>query len=668
MGFTIDIDTGGTFTDGFFAHGAQFRTVKTPTTPHDLTLCFLECIKSGAAAFGVPVQALLAQAEVVRFSNTIGTNCIINRDGAQVGLILSAGSESLAPTSDDDGKSPLVLPELVGGIEEAAGRAAPDSEKVVTIAQDLIDRGARCLVIAFDGADLDPANERAARAAIKREYPREYLGSVPVFLSSDLTGRSGYQEAIHTAVINAYIHGKLARLLYKAGEDLRRRGHAGQLLIGHNNGSVARIAKTKAINTYNSGPAAGLLGAREIGALYGASVVLSADMGGTSFDVGYVRDGQPSYSLRPDVEGFRCNLPMLAIRAVGAGGGSIAAVVDGSLRVGPNSAGALPGPVCFGLGGSEPTVTDANVLLGLLDPDYFLGGGKRLDAAKARAAVAQRIAEPLGISAEEAAWRIVSTIEETMAAALADSCREAGAGDDALLVVYGGGGPLHACRVATKAGIRRIVITPFSAVFSAYSSSLMDIGHLYHQRVSVPLRPQGDFAAIEAALAELGGRAKRDMRGEGISADALHLAAELVIEARRTGAEVKLATTPDFYRDEATLEALVRAAGASLSQDPEDDLVITSIGICASAPVAHYRLQPVLKVDHAVKRKGSRPVYLGTEGWADVPLYDRGGLGHGHTLQGPALVESDQTTVFVPSGWNLTVDRFNDLLLERTAP
>lgn len=669
MGFTIDIDTGGTFTDGFFTSGNDFRTVKTPTTPHNLTICFLECVKAGAAAFDIPVEEMLNDTDVVRFSNTIGTNCIINRDGSKIGLLLTRGHEGLAPTTDPDGKVPLVEPDMIIGVDEAIGGLAPDAVKVVQAAQELIDRGARCLVIAFADSEADPANERAARQAIKQEYPREYLGSVPVFLASDISSRSGYQERVHTAVINAYIHGKLARLLYRAGEDLRRTGFPGQLLIGHNNGAVARVPKTRAINTYNSGPAAGLLGAREIGALYGAEAVLSADMGGTSFDLGYVRRGEPSYSLRPDVEGFRCILPMLAIRAVGAGGGSIAYVVDGQLQVGPNSAGALPGPACFDRGGTEPTVTDANVVLGLLDPNYFLGGTSRLNVEKARAAIDRAVAAPLGISVEDAAWRIITQIEKTMGDALGEIRTQAKADRDALLVVYGGGGPLHSCNVAAQAGVDRIVITPFSAVFSAYSSSLMDIGHLYHHRADVKLRPLDDIAPIEAILADLKIRAEKDMRGEGVDPADLHWMVEVIVESSSSAKEAKLVTTPDFCRDHHALEALTQAAAAELSHDPACDLVITSLGLCATAPVAHYRLQPVPQATNALStsRKGIRRLYMGPKGWCDVEVYDRAFLGHGHNLNGPAFVESIQTTVFVPQDWRLSIDRFNNIVVERAA-
>jgi len=360
---------------------------------------------------------------------------------------------------------------------------------------------------------------------------------------------------------------------------------------------------------------------------------------------------------------------MLAIRAVGAGGGSIAGVVDGKLQVGPNSAGALPGPACFDRGGTEPTVTDANVVLGLLDPNYFLGGAAQLDAEKARAAIERHVAQPLGISIEDAAWRVVGMIENTMGTALADIRAQAKAGDDALLVVYGGGGPLHSCSVAAQAGINRIVITPFSAVFSAYSSSLMDIGHLYHHRADVKLRPVGDLNAVEPILAALKLRAESDMRGEGVDPGELHWAVELIIESIATGDEIKLLTTPDFHRDHKALESLTQAAAAELSHDPACDLVITSLGLCATAPVAHYRLQPVPLATHALStsRKGMRRLYMGPQGWNNVEVYDRARLGHGHNLSGPAFVESAQTTVFVPQDWTLSIDRFNNIVVERTA-
>ena len=374
MGYTIDIDTGGTFTDGFIGFDDRVETVKVPTTPHDLTVCFLECINAGAARFGVTVEDLLYETDIIRFSNTIGTNTIIQRDGSPLGFLVTAGNEDLAPTHQNDNKSPLVSADMVLGIEEQVDRSgklvkSPDEKTIMAAAQELIDRGASCLVVALTHSEYNPENEHLLRKTVKKEYPRDFLGSVPVFLSSDISRRSGTAERINAALLNAYIHAKLTRLLYKAGEDLRQKLYRKNLFIVHNNGAVARVAKTRAINTYNSGPAAGLLGAQLIGSLYEVTDLISADMGGTSFDLAYVRNGQPSYTLKPDVEGFKVNVPMMDIRTLGAGGGSIASIANGKLMVGPQSAGALPGPVCFDLGGTEPTVTDADLILGILDPE-----------------------------------------------------------------------------------------------------------------------------------------------------------------------------------------------------------------------------------------------------------------------------------------------------------
>jgi N-methylhydantoinase A/acetophenone carboxylase len=674
MGYTIDIDTGGTFTDCFLygsgSGSGGVRTVKVPTTPHDLTVCFLNSIKAGAQAFGLSTEDLLYETEIIRFSSTIGTNTIIQRDGAKVGLLLTRGAERLAPTIDAEGRPPLVAPEMVIGLAEAvdaAGgvREAPEPPAVLEAAQLLIDRGARCLVVALENAHCQAANERAVREIIKREYPRDYLGSVPVFLSSDLTTRPGYGLRINTAVLNAYIHGKHARLLYKAGEDLRRLGYRRTLFIGHNTGTVARVAKTRAINTYNSGPAAGLLGAREIGRLYGKQNVIATDMGGTSFDIGCVSAGQPGFTLEPDVEGFRCNLPMMAIRALGAGGGSIARVEQGLLRVGPESAGAAPGPACFGLGGSAPTLTDANLVLGILDPGYFLGGAMPLDAARAHAAIEKHVAVPLGLGVQDAAVRIREAVEAAVGREVGEACRALPDAADALMIAYGGAGAIHACAIAGHAGLGRIIVTPYSAVSSAFGSSLLDAGHLYYRRIDAPLRSEIAAERLVTALAAMRGDAERDMRGEGFGTAAVRF--ELQLYVRRTGGEEIVLSLPARRAPTpADLAQAATEANTRFGADADAELVLTSAGLLASAAVPHYGLARVPRApgDAATARKGARAVYLGAAQPArEVAVYARERLGHGHKLGGPVIVESDQTTLFVPPLWRLEIDRFDNAVL-----
>lgn len=671
MGFTIDIDTGGTFTDGFIAHGGEVRTVKVPTTPHDLTRCFIDCIEAGAQAFGRDIAAFLHETEIVRFSNTIGTNTIIQRNGAKIGLIVTAGQEHLAPTGDAEGKTPLVAPDMVIGIGEETdadgiSRRAPDRSAVLDAVQTLVDRGARGLVVAFDRSNLNPENERQVRAVVHAEYPRDYLGSVSTFLASDISARSGARARVNAAVLNAYIHSKLARLLYKAGEELRQRGYRGTLFIGHNNGAVARVAKTRAINTYNSGPTGGLFGAQAVGRLYGADTLISTDMGGTSFDIGYVKDGQPSYALRPEVEGFACNLPMMAIDALGAGGGSIAQVVDGQLQVGPQSAGALPGPACFGLGGTQATVTDANLVLGILDAGYFLGGGMKLDLEKAREAIDKAVAQPLGIAIEEAADAVRRTVEQAMGRAVGAVADRLGRPAGLPVIAYGGAGAIHAADIADVAGVERVIITPFSAVSSAFGSSLMDVGHIYYRRVEQAADTPEALLGAAPLVEAMGREGARDMRGEGFDADRIEASVQLFWSNAAGDAEFVTTAPAAAVSDEAQAsqawgEARERMNGHGVPH-------LASIAYVASAKVPHFQWDehPVASQPVEAAKRGERGIFLGSGvGRVTAPVYERHKMANGHRVHGPALVESAQTTILVPPGWSLSIDRYDNAVMER---
>ena len=657
----------------------RVEMVKVPTTPHDLTVCFLECIKAGADRFGVPVEDLLYETEIIRFSNTIGTNTIIQRDGSKVGLLVTAGRETCAPTKSLDAKTPLINPEMVLGLdEEVSSRGevlkTPDNRVALSCAQELIDRGARCLVIAFANSEFNPENEQLLRRIIKHEYPRDFLGSVPVFLSSDISRRSGEVERINAAVLNAYIHAKLVRLLYKAGEDLRQRLYQKSLFIVHNNGAVARVAKTRAINTYNSGPSAGLLGARLIAQRYGISDLISADMGGTSFDIGYVQSGQVTLSLNPDVEGFGVNVPMLAIRAIGAGGGSIATVENNILQVGPQSAGALPGPVCFDLGGAEPTVTDADLILGILDPAFFLGGTMKLNREKAQTVMEEKIARPLGLSVQEAAGRVKNSIDQAMGSGIKKLKEQIWqGGGDPPLVVYGGAGPAHCCDIADVAGIGKIIITPFSPVFSAFASSSMDVGHLYSRRVDLLLENREGLRVLNRHVAAMQEEALRDMRGEGFSPDQVSSELDLLVQSGSGGPEVQLTTETDFFNHPSKIETATKRACTLLNQfgitDPKD-LVLTTVSLRVRALVPHYESveQPSTSKNLQGMQKGIRTVFLnGTRDGCDVTVYEGNSLEHGHHIPGPALIETEHTTLLVASGWTARVDQFTNTILEKVS-
>lgn len=671
MGYTLDIDTGGTFTDGFVVCDGEARIVKVPTTPHDLTICFLETITAAADAFQVSVEDFLYDADIIRFSNTIGTNTIIQRDGSKIGLLVSKGMAKLSPTQDDTGKSSLVDADMVIELDEQTDKMGnvvqgPDAPQVLRAVQVLIDQGARGIVVSLENSHLNAANEQAVRRIIKAEYPRDYLGSVSVFLCADISAREGLVARLNSAVLNAYIHAKLARLLYKAGEDLRQKGYRKTLFIGHNNASVARVAKTRAINTYNSGPAAGLLGAREIGALYGYDNLISTDMGGTSYDIGYVRGGQASYALEPDVEGFACNLPMMAIKALGTGGGSIAYMENDVLKVGPQSAGALPGPACFNLGGAKPTVTDANLVLGVLDPDFFLGGSMKLDVEKARDVIRRDVAEPLGLSIEDAAVQILETVNRGMGQAVAGVAENFTDGEEPVVIAYGGAGGLHACGIATEARTSKVIMTPFSSVSSAYSSSLMDAGHLYYGRAGLEFSKNLDRVALKEIIDRKWQEAVRDMRGEGFAEDKLTGELQLFVRAGEGSKDVLITAPLGFYDDDAQLADVLARAAQALTHSGEG-MLLETIALMVTAEVPHYEMQILLdsNPDVAGAIKAHRPLYVSSKSdFVKTPIYDREKLGRDSVVSGPALVESDMTTILVADGWKMTVDKFNNAVLE----
>ena len=387
MGFTIDIDTGGTFTDGFFVKGNEVRTVKVSTTPHDLTICLLACLKDGALQFGVDLHRMLIETDIIRYSNTIGTNTIIQKNGAKLGLLVTSGYEDTLyqktrVSFEEDETGTFIAREMISGLEEAINERGQVTkpvrpDEVTEKVQFLIDHGARAIVVSLKNSWINPVHEKEVKKIIKKEYPNFYLGTATVFLSSEVIDRPNDTLRTNSALVNAYIHSMLVRYLYKAEEDLRKNLFAKPLMIVHSNGGVARVAKTKAIHTYNSGPVAGLMGAAFLGKLYGYPNLITTDMGGTSFDIGIILNGQYSFNMTPRVGGIPVNLPMIEIGTLGIGGGSIAHIDPKTkeLRVGPESAGALPGPAAFDLGGREATVTDANILLGFIDPDFFLGGG-----------------------------------------------------------------------------------------------------------------------------------------------------------------------------------------------------------------------------------------------------------------------------------------------------
>jgi len=672
MAYTIDIDTGGTFTDGFFTSGADVRYAKVPTTPHDLTVCLVSVIEQGATLFGLRKEELLGATDVIRYSTTVGTNAIIQRSGPKLGVLVTAGHEAdlYGPAGNDllsfvDGDMVIGLDEEVGD----AGVVRPlDLPATLHAIETLIDQGARTIVVSLRNASADPVHERAIKEAFEQEYQSHYLGVVPLILSTDLSRRGDDYRRTATTVINAYLHRDMVKYLYRGDEELRRAWYDRPLLITHSSGGTARVAKTTALNTYNSGPAAGMLGSARIAALYGLPNLISTDMGGTSLDIGFVIDGAYDYEIEPSVEGISVYLPMIDVATIGAGGGSIAWVDADrtTLAVGPQSAGAQPGPAAFDLGGMEPTVTDADIVLGYIDADNFLGGRMALKRERAVQAIASRIAEPLSLSVEEAALRIKQTVDGNIGARIAQEVASRGrsAGDFALLA-YGGAGATHCCGYAQALGAKRIIAFPYSAVFSAFGSSTADVVHHYShtEPMTVCTKAAGVGAGcverINQIVEELRSTAVHDIRGEGFGAD--EVAFELDIIVSDGSGSARLVHSPVVrFADADDLRAACETVLPGV-----DSVVFDTLMLRARGAVLHPEMPAFapVGVDPSAALKTHRPVYW-EGGFRETPVYDYERLISGNVVEGPAIVESESTTYVLPAGAGLTVDRYRNGIIE----
>src|SRR3954471_3159895 len=371
--YTVDIDIGGTLTDGLFSDGARVTPVKVDTTPHDSTVCFFECLKAGARQLGFPdPKAVLAQASVTRWSATIATNTIAERKGPRIGMLVSEGTGTALY---GEGASPavgrLIAPQNI--VELADG--ASDAELLAAI-RALLEDGVRRIAVSMRSSFVDDSAEQAVRRLVDDNFPDHYLGAVPLVLGSEILRHPDDQTRTHIALVNAYVHTPLAVALFKAEDQLlEQHNYRRPVYIAHVNGGVARVSKTKAVDTAESSPYFGLNACAWWARLYGHDRVLALDVGGTTTKLGVIADGKPMTVEHGDLLGVPLQTPWTLLRSEAVGGGSVVHA-DGTL--GPESQGAYPGPACYDLGGKQATLTDALLAAGMLNPERFLGGRRAL--------------------------------------------------------------------------------------------------------------------------------------------------------------------------------------------------------------------------------------------------------------------------------------------------
>ncbi|MBV7293018.1 hydantoinase/oxoprolinase family protein [Corynebacterium sp. TAE3-ERU16] len=631
MKHLINIDNGGTLTDVCVWDGDQFSFTKTLTTPFDLSECLFEGIAKASANLydERDLVRLLHEADHIRYSTTQGTNALVERKGPSIGLLVEDPSVIDAMQSDDDHST--LFADLIGTRVETFNLSDDELEfsLVQTVNKLTTDGAARLVVV---GSDAE--SERTVRNLLLRNFPRQLLGSVPVLCSWEFVDDANDARRAWSSVVNTFLHPVMERFLYQAQSRLRENKVTNPLLVYRNDGASSRVSKSVALRTYSSGPRGGLEGTAALARSYKLDHVLMMDVGGTTTDVGVVDGCTIDTQRRGQVGEATISFPMSSVHSSGVGGSSIISVRDGKIVVGPRSVGAAPGPACFGLGGKDATITDVKVLLGILDPGTYLNGQMHLDAARSRAVITQTIAEPLGISLEEALLRMEDAYLETMAETFRDLVRP-----DTTLAAFGGAGPMSACGAAEKAGVKRVLIPRMAAVFSAFGISFSDIGKTYEISVSEN-GPEG----LQRNHDDLLHRAERDMFQEGYTLDECQT--KWTIEEHDENGEV-VSSRPYEHGEEVA--------------DSGHELMLC---LDVKKVLPHASLEVDDSVDtSAATSTGTRTIRVSADETRDLPVYVLEDQVPGATAAGPAILEGPFFTARVTPGWEFTVTSNGDLII-----
>ena len=682
--YRIGVDTGGTFTDTvILAPGGRVGVGKTLSTKHDLSQGILDSIERAASTLGISGPEAIADAELIAHATTTGINALLTGTGARVGLLTTAGFEATVPIAKGNKvigideeyrteaahwhKPPMLLPRrrIIGVREriDAHGKVLLQLDEAHARAsiRRLGDDDVEAVAIALLWSVIDPRHELRLAEIVAEELP-----TVHVSLSHEVAPRIGEYERSVTVLLNAYVAPLVSRYIERLGQRFAGLGFTGRFVVTQTSGGVrdaTRIARTP-VDTLNSGPVGGVAASLDLGRRLGHANVVATDVGGTSFDVGIVADGRLQFARRPMIGMYPLATPVVDLTSIGTGGGSIAWIdhTTGSLRVGPQSAGADPGPVCYGRGGHLPTVTDAAVALGYLDR---LGGQLTLDASAARAAIERELAEPMGKSVDEIADDILRVANAQMADLVRRSTVQRGHDPaDFALYAYGGAAPQYAGRYAEDLGVREVVVPALASVFSAYGAAATDLRSL----AEIELRPEPLERSVRwlpATLADLEARARRDITTD----DADTITVERRVSLRFTRQMHALSIVLDDDLDPLALAARFRheyerLVGAGTAFESAG-IELVAVSVEARAPVvattsivgsSHAPTTGVVAVLHTRNAyfDGSR---------RDCPVYDGTSLPAGATIEGPAFVELPTTTLVVYPGQTAVQHESGDITL-----
>ena len=676
--YRIGIDVGGTFTDFTLIDErlGEVRFHKVPSTPHDPSEAIEQGISDLLARHGIAA----AEISHVGHGTTVATNLIIERKGATVGLITTRGFRDILEIGRQTrphlfdysvGKPPaLVARRHRIEVDERIGArgdvlVALDEAGVRAAAVALRDAGIEAVTICFLHSYGNPAHEQRARDIVREVMPAAYVS-----VSSEVLPEFREYERLSTSVLNAAVGPRMARYLDRFLERVRGLGLAHEPYTIHSNGGLMSAGSVRQfpVRTCLSGPAAGVVGAAAVGRAIGHPDLVTFDVGGTSTDVSLIAGGRPLFTSDRQVAGYPVKTPMVDIHVIGAGGGSIAWMDDaGSLKVGPHSAGAVPGPVGYARGGTEPTITDAEISLHRLNPEALLKGRMPVDAAAARRVIEERVAAPLGLSLEDAAEGIIRIANANMSRAIRAVSTERGYDLSGFaLYAYGGAGPLHALEVAEECGIPTVIVPQEPGTMCARGILLTDISFDFVRSLIVQVGA-ATWPAVERAFAELRADALAWLDAEHVPRD--HQRCRYAIDARYDGQnfEVQVDMDEGESLSLATFarrfdEAHAREYGYQVPGRPVQiiNCRLQAVGQVLKAPLAPARTDTT----RADARIGSREVYHGkARGWHATPVYDRDLLSAGTRIDGPAVIEEMSSTTVIGPTHHAMVDTHGTLVI-----
>ena len=686
----IGIDVGGTFTDMFlWSPDGTTETFKVLSTPADPAVGVLDGLRTIADAKGLTIDAFAKTIATIVHGTTVTTNATLTRRGAKSGLLTTAGVRDALEMrrgireEQYNNRYENVLPLVpryrrrpIRGRLDWRGQEleALNLDDVRAAATILRDDGVEAVAICFMNSFANAAHEQAAAEVVRQEFPEAYLS-----VSTEVLPTIRFYNRVSTAVLNAYSGPVLRRYLSSLTGRLAELGFEGTLLIMQSSGGVARpqAIDLKPATTLLSGPAAGPSAALTSVVPFGHQSCLLVDMGGTSFDASLVRDGEVALKSEGDIDRLRIALPMLDIVTIGAGGGSIGSIdAGGLLRMGPESAGALPGPACYGRGGDHPTCTDADLVLGYLDAKYFAGGKLPLSIDKAAKAIETHVARPMGLSVDEAAAGMYRVVNANMAHGVREITVKRGLDPREFpMVVAGGAGALHACMIAHELDIPIVVVPPTASTLCATGMLLTDLQHDFVRSCVGPFDRIAD-ADLRGIVAEMQSEGRTQLLAEGRPEDRIDHALAFDLRYLKQYHEVTVVVSM------ASLEGGDRTTIAKSFHDEHDRLYGYQLEQEGTGlELINVRVQSIGRVDKpplpkiekggadpAAAKKGTRRAFVPEENaFREVPVYDGHALLAGNLVPGPALIERRDTTVFVSQSFDASVDEHGIAVLRRRA-